>query len=426
MPPYYCNIVFENKKGILDKFAEFCKIVNGKNIYFLIGENEMLELKKYKFQPSSIKICIQKESTKKFFNLLKENKKLEKYDIKVAEDCSNCFRISVRSSQDVACKEENNRILDEDLEFVFSKLNENQVYSIYLEKGGDGFYLRLVDEFPKIYFYYEYARARKTALEKNKEEALKIITKAIELTQPVLVYLTVNEGLINSYIEYYADPYYFCLEPEESIKEENKTIWYPFLKEENRKIDEKKLNEIKKVLPKNRLLEIIEKHSDKTVRVRENIIVFRKKIEDLPIGWRYVYPRYFVREEVRKLGVELPVGLAEIYYYTSNPRKFKKEILSLAVKQSENEKVRTETINGLNELAKHNPQRILPYFMKFFNDKSHWNWQSAIEYFLSILFKLKKIDEKKLQELIHASNFKENRKKVTEEAEKYGRRLGLE
>ncbi|MFH1664122.1 MAG: hypothetical protein ABH986_04930 [archaeon] len=317
-PSLRCSLVFKNKKGIFDKFAEFFGIVDGKDVYFWIEHlNGKEELKKYVIKPKYVTIVShilkkpqESSDIKKIYDSLKKNKNLKKYVIEIInEDKSN---IGIAKNEKVFydrnALEAAEKITKEDLKAILSAIKPNQ--NIYLLFGDEHFEFSLYLErlVPTIHFYYDLGRDIGEALQKNREEILKIIQESIQKIQPDIAYFA-REGLTDSEYEYHSDPYYFCLEAVDYTDEKYKAEENLFLKEKNKKIEE-----IKKVLPKEELFELIKKYSDKTIEQNNNLIVIRD-------GSKYpykiandVYPRYFIRKELRKRGIKLKEGEAEKWF----------------------------------------------------------------------------------------------------------------
>jgi len=313
-PNFRCNIVFKNKKEIFDKFVKFFEIVDGKNVYLLVEPlNKKEELRKYIIKPKYLTIeqsFLKRQNPKKIYDSLKKNKNLKKY---VIEEMKGKISYGVGISKnekvfiDRNALEAAEKMTKEDLKIILSGINPKQ--NIFLSVGDEHFKFHLsLERIPKIYFYYEYDKGVAEALEKNQEETLKIIIESIQKIQPNIAYFA-RECLTDSEYEYHSDHYYFCLEAIDYTNEKYKAEEDLFLKEKN-----KKLEEIKKVLPKEELFELIKKYSDKTIEQNKNIIVIRD-------GSKYpykiannVYPRYFIRKELRKKGIKLKEGEAENWF----------------------------------------------------------------------------------------------------------------
>ena len=103
---------------------------------------------------------------------------------------------------------------------------------------------------------------------------------------------------LSAMFEYHRDPYVFCID-------------FEFIG--NIDIDEvlrsESLKEIKQILPREELLELIEKHSDGIIKGREGIGVIRNNLDFEFVA--YMYPRYFIRKELRRRGVKLKPGRTE-------------------------------------------------------------------------------------------------------------------
>jgi hypothetical protein len=117
-------------------------------------------------------------------------------------------------------------------------------------------------------------------------------------------------------VEYYENPYFFCVEPKLrkiSIEERDRlrvgsTLLHDFL---HNKDLESKLEEIKRVMGREELVALLKKYCRKVVLGEHGVGILKNMTE----GHRefYVYPRYFIRKELRKRGVHLDEGLAEKY-----------------------------------------------------------------------------------------------------------------
>lgn len=103
--------------------------------------------------------------------------------------------------------------------------------------------------------------------------------------------------------EYYGDPYLFCVEPPLFDGGfDPKKFCHEFLY--NKDVISK-LNEIKKVMSREELIKIIKKYSKKIIESDDGGVgILKIKIQG-------VYPRYFIRRELRKMGIYLEEGLAE-------------------------------------------------------------------------------------------------------------------
>lgn len=107
--------------------------------------------------------------------------------------------------------------------------------------------------------------------------------------------------------EYYQDPYLFCLEPPlfnyynfDEVKYVNEFF-------HNGKLFSK-LNEIKRVMSRDELVGIIKKYSKKMIESDDGGIgIFKNEYPQA------AYPRYFIRRELRKRGIQVEDGLAEQY-----------------------------------------------------------------------------------------------------------------
>ncbi|MBS3134690.1 hypothetical protein J4214_05660 [Candidatus Woesearchaeota archaeon] len=117
-----------------------------------------------------------------------------------------------------------------------------------------------------------------------------------------------EDNQINAKLEYYYDLYNFCLKCED--------ISEIFTKE-----NQELIKKIKKILPKEKLLNILKKYSIEFFSGGEGFGVIKgKKGSEIIDHYGYVwFPRYFVRREVRKLGIELDYD----NFVDKLPEKFK-------------------------------------------------------------------------------------------------------
>lgn len=109
--------------------------------------------------------------------------------------------------------------------------------------------------------------------------------------------------------EYYKDPYMFCVEPPmfgpTGFGQSNHDAVIAFLNDGKTL---SKLDEIRRVMSKSQLVEIIRQHVEKIVEGEDGGIGVLKGV-----GVQACYPRYFIRQELQRRGVQLPEGLAEKY-----------------------------------------------------------------------------------------------------------------
>ena len=111
--------------------------------------------------------------------------------------------------------------------------------------------------------------------------------------------------------EYYKDPYMFCIEPPMfgpgslGFEQSQHDVLVAFLNDKN---TVSKLDEAKKVMGRSELVEIISQHVERIVENDDGGIGVLKDG-----GVPACYPRFFVRQELRRRGVQLPDGLAESY-----------------------------------------------------------------------------------------------------------------
>ncbi len=108
---------------------------------------------------------------------------------------------------------------------------------------------------------------------------------------------------------YYSDPYYFLLEPPSTDPSDIRTGLKRLLQGFKEK---KKLAEIKKILPLEELVEVLQKHCEKVV-FGQNGGVGILKGSSAKANATYVFPHYFLRQLVRQRGVALKEGFAEKY-----------------------------------------------------------------------------------------------------------------
>lgn len=118
-------------------------------------------------------------------------------------------------------------------------------------------------------------------------------------------------------MEFYSDPYLFCVEP-------------PFLKGRfdlrvlNRFFDSagtrSKLSEIRKVMGRGELIALVKEHAARVFVSRAGVGVYKDTPGAVyPMGGPpVVYPRFFVRRELRRRGVRLPWGWSEEYAVDSD------------------------------------------------------------------------------------------------------------
>ncbi|MBI2581452.1 hypothetical protein HYV85_06660 [Candidatus Woesearchaeota archaeon] len=105
--------------------------------------------------------------------------------------------------------------------------------------------------------------------------------------------------------EYYQNPYLFCVEPPLFFSDFSPEAFHNFLHDGGLAA---KLAEIEKVMPRDELVELIRKHVEKIVTADDGGVGILKNKVPQPS-----YPRYFIRQELRRRGVQLPDGLAESY-----------------------------------------------------------------------------------------------------------------
>ncbi|MCX9012676.1 MAG: hypothetical protein OIN66_16345 [Candidatus Methanoperedens sp.] len=118
------------------------------------------------------------------------------------------------------------------------------------------------------------------------------LEKIVKMLDPGVIVLNTSIDAISGWFEYHRDPYVFCTD---NILE-------------NEYIDE-----IKQILQRDELIELIEKYSDGIIRGNEGIGVIRApggRAESGSYG-SYIYPRYFIRKEIRARGLKLKPGITE-------------------------------------------------------------------------------------------------------------------
>lgn len=105
--------------------------------------------------------------------------------------------------------------------------------------------------------------------------------------------------------EYYGNPYLFCFEPPLFNPAFDPASFLVFLHDKGLAA---KLSKIERALDRSELVEIIRKHSERVVESEDGGVgVFKNHYPQA------AYPRYFVRRELRRRGIELGEGLAEKY-----------------------------------------------------------------------------------------------------------------
>ncbi len=112
------------------------------------------------------------------------------------------------------------------------------------------------------------------------------------------------EIVMESEFEYYSEPYFFCLEPVVERGDKGDDVGFLFDEKTHQKIEE-----IKKVMPRDELLALLEKHSKKLVLGKCGAGIIKE------VGYDAYYPRYFVRKAVREKNINLPEGFTELLYY---------------------------------------------------------------------------------------------------------------
>lgn len=105
--------------------------------------------------------------------------------------------------------------------------------------------------------------------------------------------------------EYYRNPYLFCVEPPLFNGEFDPKVFYSFLQDRGLA---SKLTEVESVMSRSELVEIIRRNVEKVVVNDDGGVgVLKNKIPQA------CYPRYFIRRELRRRGVQLSEGVAERY-----------------------------------------------------------------------------------------------------------------
>lgn len=140
-------------------------------------------------------------------------------------------------------------------------------------------------------------------------EFLEKIGDATSKLDPLLAYWYYTgsfggEVLMGSEFEYYAEPYFFCLEPTKEDEDRRHENGFLFDGKNRQKIEE-----IKKVMPREELLKLLEKHSKKLILGKCGAGIIKE------VGYDAFYPRYFVRKAVRGKNINLPEGFTELLYY---------------------------------------------------------------------------------------------------------------
>ncbi len=109
--------------------------------------------------------------------------------------------------------------------------------------------------------------------------------------------------------EYYQNPYLFCVEPPLSdyhfSDDSYIKAFYDFLRGDELTT---KLAEVENVMSRSELVEIIRQHVEKVIESDDGGIGVLKGT-----GVQACYPRYFIRQELRRRGVQLKDGLSEQY-----------------------------------------------------------------------------------------------------------------
>lgn len=174
---------------------------------------------------------------------------------------------------------------------------------ILIKAEGVSFYLA-----PKDHISVSFATSTWFS-ENPAEKDTEIINKIlgfIKKNNPLSCFISHIYEISSSWFEYYHDPYYFCKSP-----------LSPHIdgidSQEYLHSEDKELEKFKNVLSKKELLAIIEKHTYKLFTFDDSVAVLKTNSEKHGKNENYVYPRYFIRKELRKRGVKLPKGKAEKY-----------------------------------------------------------------------------------------------------------------
>ena len=109
-----------------------------------------------------------------------------------------------------------------------------------------------------------------------------------------------------SFVEYYRDPYFFCVDP---VKSEDRFF---HLKGNQIQLT---ISKAKKLISKGELLSLIKKHSVDSFETLSGGFGCLKIESELKqgMGASFVYPRYFIRKELKKRGLKIEDGLPEKY-----------------------------------------------------------------------------------------------------------------
>lgn len=145
-----------------------------------------------------------------------------------------------------------------------------------------------------------------------KEELLQSIRRIISNIDPDIVLLKqADNDEIESYIEYYKDPYFFCIEPPYENDQIIEDMDTSFLEDSDTL---NLLTKCRSVMTEEELISITQSKSSGFLKLPNGLAVMRKPGSSLVGALKsFVYPRYFIRKELRKIGVDIPEGLAEKY-----------------------------------------------------------------------------------------------------------------
>lgn len=105
--------------------------------------------------------------------------------------------------------------------------------------------------------------------------------------------------------EYYRNPYMFCVEPPLFNGGFDPQVFYNFLQDKGLVA---KFAEIEGVMSRSELVTMIRRNVERTVESDDGGVgVLKNKVPQA------CYPRYFISQELRRRGIQLPEGLAEKY-----------------------------------------------------------------------------------------------------------------
>ena len=257
---------------------------------------------------------------------------------------------------------------------------------------------------------------------KKLNKFLEIVGKAASKVYPRLAYWNItgvayHEILLQSGFEYYSEPYFFCLEPRITDPSTDSQVARFIFDKQN--LD--KIEEIKKELPKDELLAILKKHSEKLILGQAGVGIIKE------LGHDSSYTRYFVRKAVREKNIYLQESFTELVYYdyhiNDNPEKYSKSILNI-VKDNLDEKSigwKQDIQFALCSSFLYKPKEALEIFEKFKEkNKSSYSedLKSVEEKIVNHYFGVDKKRDLFLQKLIEWEAIsKEDSEKIVEEYE---------